>query len=72
MDESPYPTQQEIDAEDAQELHRLTAWLRDNREDTRLAGENCVDWAIRLLSSMAQGKQNMLLYPLVEARRAPT
>lgn len=50
-DESPYPTQAEMDAEDAQDLYRLAHWLRENRDDTRLACERVSDWAIRLLAS---------------------
>ena len=53
-DESPYPTQEEMNAEDARELYRLTDWLRENREDTRLAGEFAVDWAIRLLTKVRE------------------
>jgi hypothetical protein len=49
-EESPYPTQAQMDAEDREDLYRLIAWMRENREDTRLAGENCVDWAIRIMS----------------------
>jgi hypothetical protein len=48
-DECPYPAQAELDAQDREELFRLIAWMRENREDTRLGGENCVDWAIRLI-----------------------
>jgi hypothetical protein len=50
-DESPFPTQEQMNAEDAQELYRLAAWLHENRDDTRLAGEPVVDWAIRLLGT---------------------
>jgi hypothetical protein len=38
--------------DDTQELQRLAAWLHENREDTRLAGEPVVEWAIRLLKSL--------------------
>jgi hypothetical protein len=48
--ESPYPSQAQMDAEDREDYYRLIGWLRENREDTRLAGENGVDWAIRLLT----------------------
>lgn len=47
--ESPYPTQAQMNAEDAQEMYRLAAYLRENRDDTRLACEPIVDWATRLL-----------------------
>lgn len=49
MDESRYSTQAEMDAEDREEYYRLIAWLRENREETRLAGENCIEWAIRCM-----------------------
>lgn len=48
--QSPYPTQAQMDAEDAQEVYRLAAYLKENHDDTRLAGEPVVDWAIRLLA----------------------
>lgn len=47
--ESPYPTQAQMNAEDAQEMYRLAAYLRENHDDTRLACEPIVGWAIRLL-----------------------
>ena len=51
--ESRHPTQAAMPAmvaEDASELHRLVTWLGENRPETRLAGENLVDWTIRLLN----------------------
>lgn len=47
--DSPHLTQVEADAADARELGRLVSWLRENCAQPRLAGENHVDWVLRLL-----------------------
>lgn len=50
-DESPYPTQAQMDAEDARDLYRLAHWLHENQDDTRLACEPIVEWAMRLITN---------------------
>lgn len=49
--ESPYPTQEQMNAEDARDLYRLTHWLHENHDDTRLAGEGTAKWATRLITN---------------------
>ena len=49
-DESPFPTQAEMNEEDAKDFWSIVHWLADNRPETRLAGEPPADWIIRLLS----------------------
>jgi hypothetical protein len=50
-EESPYPTQEQMDADDARELYRLAHWLHQNHDDTRLTVEPIVDWAIRNIAT---------------------
>jgi hypothetical protein len=48
-DDGQFPTQTEMDAEDREDYYRIISWIRENRPDTRLAGEHPADWIIRVL-----------------------
>jgi len=53
-DESPYPTQDELNAEDAQYFYRIIAKVRESFPESRLAGEDPADWVIRVLDCLSR------------------